>query len=148
MKKERSIFAPMYHVYEATKVIRKIRFELSDTNLSLKRPWQYKNLLDQLDSVNASLERAIMYSQEKDILGYGREVDEEDQSGFCYWVFKPGLTEEQITEILARCHVEVEGRPVDSPYDCTGKYFSRPIAIHRRRHKFGILVWQYWGYDC
>lgn len=146
--KERVVYAPVFFVNNIAEELNDIRRELSDNTLCVTKPWEYKNLMTRLDMCQSQLRKAVMYLQEPNVLGYGREVDEEDASGYNYWVFKAGLTKEEVIEILERCGVEVDGRTICSEYDCTGQYFCHSISFNRLRHKFGIRVFQYWGYDC
>lgn len=68
------------------------------------------------------------------------------ESGNNWWVFPASMTDTEIETYLSETvGIELEGRGINSPYDCTGKTFFHTAEIIRRKNR--VLVKQGWGID-
>ena len=63
-----------------------------------------------------------------------------------FFTFESRHTDDEILDALDRHGVYVEGKGINSAYDCTGKWFANSVHIHRRG-KFRVVATQWWGLD-
>ena len=96
------------------------------------------------------LEKHLSKEMKNDVLNSGGRVDDDHTSGMNWWVFKGGLTEEEIFERLEEIGVyEDTDRGVfdDNDWDCSGKTMTnRPYIAKRTPTR--VLVTQCWSIDC
>jgi len=78
---------------------------------------------------------------------WGITYSSQGDSGYVWWMFPGSMSDEEIENYLGGvCGVWLEGKGINSAYDCTGKTFYNAIRLIRSKRK--VLVKQGWGIDC
>lgn len=96
------------------------------------------------------LEKHLSKEMQNDVINSGGRIDDDGADGMNWWVFKGGLTDEEIfkrLEVLGVCEDTDRGVFDDNDWDCSGKtMMNRPYIAKRTPTR--VLVTQCWGIDC